>query len=115
MQVTGEVPAQGEVTVPEELLIEHEFEVLVLQALKVALLQFIIGSAHLGIEGDVLRQVVDADGLGEVQPLRLAFEFLERLPGLVDGRIAVVHGASPLVVLLVDGSLARGVTVRVTV
>ena len=115
MEVTREVPAQGEVAVPEELLVEHQLQVLVLQTLKVALLQLVVAAGHLGIERDALRQVVDTDGLGEVQPFRLTLEILERLPGLVDGRVAVVQRPPPLVILLVDGSLARGVTMGVTV
>ena len=110
VEVTREVPPQGEVAVPKELLVEHQFEILVLKALKVAFLQFVVATAHLGIERDALRQVVDTDGLGEVQPLRLALEVLEGLPGLIDGRVAVVQRPAPLVILLVDSSLARGVT-----
>ena len=85
MEVTREVPAQGEITVPEELLVEHQLQVLVLQTLKVAFLQFVIAAGHLGIKRNALRQVIDTDGLGEVQPLRLTLQVLERLPGLIDG------------------------------
>ncbi len=85
VEVTREVPAQGEVAVPEELLVEHQLQVLVLQTLKVAFLQFVIAAGHLGIKRNALRQVIDTDGLGEVQPLRLTLQILERLPGLIDG------------------------------
>ena len=85
MEVTREVPAQGEVAIPEELLIEHQLQILVLQTLKVAFLQFVVAAGHLGIKRDALRQVIDTDGFREVQPLRLTLQVLERLPGLIDG------------------------------
>ena len=42
VQVLGEVPTQGEVTIPEELLVEDQGQVLVLDTLQIALLQFTI-------------------------------------------------------------------------
>ena len=115
VQVLGEVPAQGEVTVPEELLVPAQGHVLVLCTLKVALLHLVVVSADLGVEADVLRQVIESESLGEGEPLRLALEALEGFPGLIDGRIAVVERSAPFVTLLIDGRLARGIEVGVTV
>ena len=115
MQVLGEVPAQGEVTVPEELLVPAQGHILVLGTLEVALLHLVVVTADLGVEADVLRQVIESECLGEGEPFRLALEALEGFPGLIDGRIAVVERSAPFVTLLIDGRLARGIEVRVTV
>ena len=115
MQVLGKVPSQGEITVPQELLGECKWQVLILQTLQVALLQFVVVTRHLGIERDALGQVVQTYRLGEVEPLRLTLEFLKRLPGLIHGRVSVVQGATPLVFTLVNGGLTRGVTMGMTV
>ena len=111
MQVLGEVPTQGEVTVPEELLRECQRQTLVFQILQVAFLQLIIVTCQLRVKGDALWQIVEAECLGEVQPLRLSFQLTERLPRLIDWRIAVIKSTTPLVFLLIDGRLARGITV----
>ena len=84
MQVGREVPAQGEVTVPEELLVKPQWQVLVLQTLEVALLHLVVVAADLGIEANTLRQVVQSECLGEGEPLRLTLQALEGLPGLID-------------------------------
>ena len=84
MQVLGEIPTQGEITVPEELLVEDKGQVLVLNTLQIALLQLPIVARDLRVEGDALRQVVQSEGLGEVEPLRLTLEVLEGLPCLID-------------------------------
>ena len=115
VQVLGQVPAQLEVAVPEELFVELQRQVGVLGVLKVALLQFKIVAAQFRVEGDGLRQVVEAEGLGEVKPLGLALHLSERFPGLIDGRVAVGQSATPLVVILIDGGLARGVVMAVAV
>ena len=60
VQVLGQVPAQLEVTVPEELRTEGERQVGILSVLQVSLLQFIVGAAQFGVERDGLRQVVEA-------------------------------------------------------
>ena len=115
VQVLRQVPAQLEVAVPQHLTVEVDGQVRILRILQVALLQFIVVTREVGIKGNGLRQVVQTESLGEVQPLRLALSRLERLPGLVDGRVGVVQGATPLVVVLIDGCLARGMAVLVAV
>ena len=115
MQVLGEVPAQGELTVPEELLTVGEGQLGVFEALQVTLLQLIVVAQQFAVEGDILGQVVEAYRLGEVEPLALALEFLEGFVGLVDGRIAVVERTAPLVFGLIDGGLARGLAMGVAV
>ena len=54
VQVLGEVPAQGEVAVPEELFAEAQRHILVLGTLEVALLHLIVVTRHLGVEADAL-------------------------------------------------------------
>ena len=54
MQVLGKVPSQGEITVPQELLGECKWQVLIFQTLQVAFLQFVVVTRHLGIERDAL-------------------------------------------------------------
>ena len=115
VQILGEVPAQREVTVPQELLTERQGQIRILGILEVALLQLTIHTHHLGIERDILGQIVEAKCLGEVHPLGLALGILERFPGLEDWRIGIVERATPLVIILVNGGLARGVTVRVRI
>ena len=111
VQVLREVPAQGEVTVPEELRVEGKRQTVVVEILHVTLLQFVVTAGDLGIEGDALRQVVQSEGPVEVLPLLVAFHLLERLPRLIHGRIAVVNGTAPLVILLIDGCLSTGIAV----
>ena len=115
VQILRQVPAYGEVPIPQELLAEGQRQVGVLGVLQVALLQLVVVAQYLGVERDVLRQVVESQGFGEIEPLRLTLHLLEGLPCLVDRRIGVVEGASPLILVLIDGSLARGVAVRVAV
>ena len=114
-QVLGEIPAQSEVAVPEELLIEVERHLLSLQVLKVALLLFVVVTDDFRVEADALRQIVQSEGLGEVEPLRLTLEFAERLPRLVDGRIGIVERASPTVIFFVDGRGTRVEAVGVAI
>ena len=83
VQVLGEVPAEREITVPEELLVEGQRQSLVISTLQVALLQFIVATGNLRVEGDVLRQIVQSECFGEVEPFRLTFQALEGLPGLI--------------------------------
>ena len=115
VQVLRQVPAQLEVAVPEELLVERQRQVGRLGVLEVALLQFAVVARQLAVEGDGLRQVVQSEGFGEAEPLRLALQLAERLPRLVDGRVVVRQSAAPVVVVLEDGGLAGGVVVAVTV
>ena len=115
VQILREVPAQGEVTIPKELRVEGKRQTMIVKVLHVTLLQLVVGTGNLSVQGQRLGQVVQSEGLGEVQPLRLTLQLSERLPRLIHGRIAVVNGTAPLVILLIDGSLARGVTMGVTI
>ena len=115
MQVLGEVPPEGEVTVPKELLGEDERQPLTLQVIQVALLEFTVVARHLTVEGNALWQIVEAQRLGEVEPLRLSLESFEGLPRFIHGRVAIVEGPAPLVLTVVDGGLTRGITMGVTV
>ena len=116
VQVLREVPAQGEVAVPQELLVECHRQVGVLGRLHVTLLQLIVVSGYLRVECDILRQVVQSEALEYVKPFRLCLDNLaERLPCLVVRSPAVVEGSAPVVLVLIDGRLALVVGVRVAV
>ena len=52
VQVLRQIPADGEVAVPEELLAERQGQVRVLGVLQVALLQFVVVAGQLGVERD---------------------------------------------------------------
>ena len=58
VQVLGQVPAQGELTVPEELVAHGKRQLRIERTLHIAFLQLIGLMRHLRIEGDVLRQPV---------------------------------------------------------
>ena len=58
MQVLGQIPAQRELAVPEELVAHGERQLRIERTLHIAFLQFIGLVRHLRIEGDVLRQPV---------------------------------------------------------
>ena len=115
VEIAREVPAQGETTVPQELGIEGDGQSGASKFGHVTLLQLVIEAGYLRVEGNTLRQPVQRKSLGEIHPFRLALRLLERLPRFINGRIAVVQRSSPLVFLLIDGRLARGETVRVTI
>ena len=70
VQVLREVPADGEVAIPEELLRKRQRQVGVLGVLEVALLQLIVVARELRVERDVLGQIVQSDGLWQLHPLR---------------------------------------------
>ena len=115
VQVLGEVPAHGELSVPEELLAERERQLRVLCRLHVALLQFVVVARHLGVERHILRQPVQSESLQYVEPLAAVLYLLERLPRLVDRSPRIVERSTPVVLFLVNGGLARGSLVRVAV
>ena len=115
VQVLCEVPAQLELTVEEELLIELQRQVGVDGVLQVALLTFRVVTAQLPTEGNALRQIVQSERLGEVGPLRLALQVLERFPCLIHGRIGIVQRTTPLVFFVPRCGITAAVTVRVAV
>ena len=115
VQVLGEVPAHGELSVPEELLAERERQLRVLCRLHVALLQLVVVARHLGVERHILRQPVQSESLQYVEPLAAVLYLLERLPRLVDWSPRIVERSTPVVLFLVNGGLARGSLVRVAV
>ena len=91
VEVLRQVPAQGEVAVPQELLREGQRQVGVLCILQVTFLQLVVAARQFGVERDALRQVVQSQGLGEVHPLGLRLDILERLPRLIDGRVGIIQ------------------------
>ena len=115
VEVLGEIPAYGEFPVPEELLAECQRQLTVLQTLHIPLLQLIIVSEHLGVEGDVLRQPVQTEALQYVIPFAAALDFLERFECLVYRRVAVVNRTAPVVLVLINRSLAACMPVAVAV
>ena len=115
VQVLGEVPAQGEVAVPQERLGPRDRQLGSAEIVHVAFLEFVVAASYLGIECNILWQVVDAESLGECHPFRFRLRVLEGLPGLVNRGIGVVERAVPLGVVLVDRRLARIVGVAMAV
>ena len=115
VKVAGKVPAQGEATIPQELRIEDDRKLGTTKVGHVTLLRLIIEAHQFRIEGNALRQPVQSQRLGEVHPFRLALGLLKRFPCFIDGRIAVVQRATPLVFLIINGCLARGLTMRMTI
>ena len=116
VQVLGEVPAQGEVPVPEELLVELHRQRVGGEVFHVALLQLIVVAGEVGIERHVLRQVVESEALGNLPPLRFRLdEFLERLPCLVHRCPTIRHRCPPGVVVLIDRGIAGGMVVGMAV
>ena len=107
VQRLGDIPAQREVAVPEYLRVECRRHLRAVEVFHVALLQLVVVAYNLRVEGDVLRQIVQPEGLGQRHPLRLALRLLERLPRLIDWRVAVVQRPAPLVFALIDGGVAR--------
>ena len=60
VEVLCKVPSEGELTVPQELFAEGERQFGIHTVLHIALLKLVIGASHVGIERDVLRQIVQA-------------------------------------------------------
>ena len=85
VQVLREVPAYLEFPVEQELFVELQWQIGVHRILQVALLSFRIDSAQLSAKGNGLWQIVQSERLGEIGPLRLALQVLERLPRLIHG------------------------------
>ena len=116
MQVACQIPAQGEVTVPQELFAEGERQHIVLCRFHVPFLQFVVVAYHLGVERDVLRQPVQSEPLEDVEPFGPALDQpSERLPGPVHRCPVVVQCAPPVVLILIDGRLARCMRVGMAV
>lgn len=115
VQILGQVPANLELSVPEELLAEGERQLVVLGRLHVALLQLVVVARNLGVEAHALRQPVEAEALQNIPVFGFRLDLLERLEGLVVGRPVVVHRSAPGVLVLVDRGLALRVAVGVAV
>ena len=115
VQVLGQVPAHGEVAVPEHLAAECDGQAGILGVLQVALLQLRVVACQLRVERNGLRQIVQSERLGEVYPLGLALHVLERFQRLVDRRVGVAERPSPLDFAVIDSGLADGLAVLVAV
>ena len=80
VEVLGQVPTQLEVTVPQEAGVPRSWYAgRRAEVFKVALLQLVVVTGHLGIEGDVLRHVVEGEPLEDVVVLGLRLYLLEWL------------------------------------
>ena len=82
-----DVPSDGEVAVPEELLREGDWQFRA--CIDVTQLLFVIVAHDVGVEREALRQVVEVLSLDDVEPFRLALHLLERLPCLVLWRVVI--------------------------
>ena len=115
VQILGKVPTYREFSVPQELFAERKRQFAVLRALHVAFLQFVVVTQYLRVERQVLWKPVETESFEDVKPLALAFDFLERFKSFVNRRIAVVHGASPVVLVLIYGGLSACMAMTVAV
>ncbi len=104
VQCLEDVPAYGELAVPQEALREGEWQGLrVLYVVYVAFLQLVVGALYVGAERDVLRCEGEVLLLYEGEPHALGLYVLQRLPNHPDGCPRVVHASFPALVRLVDG------------
>ena len=62
-----DVPANGEVAIPEELFGERDRKFC--SCINIALLQFVVTAQDVGVERETLRQVVEVLSLDDVKPL----------------------------------------------
>ena len=113
LQCLENVPTEGELTVPEELLRESERQLGA--SIDIALLEFIVVARDVGIETYVLRQVVEVLCLQYVKPLRLSLQVLEGFPRLILRCILVAHVELPVFFVFVYGCLARLVSLAIRI
>ncbi len=107
----GDVPADGEIAVPEELRRERYGQLVVVGGLHVALLQLVVSAVDVRRERDVLRQPVERELFEHVHPFRFRLALFPRLERFIHRRPRVVEHPLPREFFLVDGRLARGVGV----
>ena len=69
VEVLGEVPAYGEVTVPQNLRTEGDGQRRTAEVVHVALLQLVVGAHQLRVKRNILWQPVQSEGLGQRHPL----------------------------------------------
>ena len=116
MQVACQIPAKRKVTIPQELLIKGHRQWRRCGRIDVALLILIIIAREFGVECKILRQPIQAKTAHNIQPTRSIAQVLKRLPRLIDGRPGIAHGASPAVLVLINGGfsarMAMGMTIR---
>ena len=115
VQVLGQVPAHGELSVPEELVAIGEWQLRIERTLHIALLQLVGLVRHLRIEGDILRQPVQTKPLQDVEPFALVLDLLEWLPRFIHRSPGIIQGTSPVVTVLINRGLAGGMLMRMTV
>ena len=121
VQVLGQVPTQGELSIPKELLAEGKRQVSIYpcrtthRCLHISFLQLIVVASHLGIERHVLWQPVQTESFQNVEPLALVLQPLEWFPSLIDWRPGIIERTAPIVLALVYGSLARGILMGMTI
>ena len=61
----GRIPSQREVAVPQEVAGKAEGQRCVVELFHVALLEFVVGACDVGVEGNALWQIADAEFLGK--------------------------------------------------
>ena len=115
MQILRKVPTQIELTVPQELRRKCQRQVLILSSLHIALLQFVVVARYLGVEAHILRQPVESESAWQVEPLRFRLDLLERFERFVHRTPLIVHSTAPVVLALINRSLARSVAVAMRV
>ena len=107
------IPSDGEVTVPKELLGEGDRQLRT--SVDVALLQFVVSAHEVRVEREALRQIVEVLRLDDVEPFRLSFHLLERFQSLVFWRIVVGEVSFPVLIIVINDGLSFLVALAVGV
>ena len=82
---------------------------MVIEIFHVALLQFVVRASDVGIEADVLRQIVVALLFQDFKPLRLVLRLFKGFERLEVGGPIIVERILPVLVFLPRGGFACGV------
>ena len=104
-----QVPAQLERAVPKEVARPRERYRRVVEIFHIALLKLVVSAVDVGVESDVLRNIVEILFLDDFEPRAFALQFLKGFVRLIVRRVAVAKVPFPVFIFLPRRSLARGV------
>ena len=104
-----QVPAQLERAVPKEVARPGERYRRVVEIFHIALLKLVVSAVDVGVESDVLRNIVEILFLDDFEPRAFALQFLKGFVRLIVRRVAVAKVPFPVFIFLPRRSLARGV------
>ena len=104
-----QVPAQLERAVPKEVARPRERYRRVVEIFHIPLLKLVVSAVDVGVESDVLRNIVEILFLDDFEPRAFALQFLKGFVRLIVRRVAVAKVPFPVFIFLPRRSLARGV------